>query len=110
MLRANFQDHRTSGSEKIFKSFYHIWAWWPSWSCDLYHLYKISFPLPRETPHKIWAWLAKRFQRSSLKIIIIYMYIAPGQGQTTPGVKFLSLTVSYHSVNIVLFCKFSSIK
>ena len=20
-------------------SFYHIWAWWPSWSCDLDHLY-----------------------------------------------------------------------
>ena len=56
MLCAKFQDHRTSGSEKkIFKSFYHIWAWWPSWSCDLYHLYKLSFPLPRETPHKIWA-------------------------------------------------------
>ena len=40
--------------KKIFKSFYHIWAWWLPWSCDLYHLYKLSFPLPRETPHKIW--------------------------------------------------------
>ena len=41
MLRAKFQDHRTSGSgeEDFFKKFYHIWAWWPSWSCDLYHLY-----------------------------------------------------------------------
>ena len=57
MLRAKFPDHRTSGSEKteIFKSFYHIWAWWPSWSCDLYNLFKLSFPLPRETPHKICA-------------------------------------------------------
>ena len=24
-----------------------IWAWRPSWSCDLDHLYKLSFPLPR---------------------------------------------------------------
>ena len=22
-------------SEKIFEGFYHIWAWRPSWSCDL---------------------------------------------------------------------------
>ena len=49
--------------KKIFKGFYHIWAWWPSWSCDLDHLYKLSFPLPKEAPHKIWLWLAKRFQR-----------------------------------------------
>ena len=49
--------------KKIFKGFYHIWAWRPSWSCDLDHLYKLSFPLPKETPHKIWLSLAKRFQR-----------------------------------------------
>ena len=30
--------------KKIFKAFYHIWAWRPSWSCDLDHLYKLSFP------------------------------------------------------------------
>ena len=24
--------------EKIFKGFYHIWAWWPSWSCDQDHV------------------------------------------------------------------------
>ena len=23
---------------------YHIWAWRPSWSCDLDHLYKLSYP------------------------------------------------------------------
>ena len=40
--------------EKIFKGFYHIWAWRPSWSCDLDHLYKLLFPLPKEAPHKIW--------------------------------------------------------
>ena len=49
--------------KKIFKGFEHFWAWRPSWSCDLDHLYKLSFPLPKEAPHKIWLWLAKRFQR-----------------------------------------------
>ena len=29
----------------------------------MWHLYKLSFPLPKEAPHKIWLWLAKRFQR-----------------------------------------------
>ena len=40
--------------EKIFKGFYHIWLWRPSWSCDLDHLYKLSFTLPKEAPHQIW--------------------------------------------------------
>ena len=36
MPHAKFQDHRTFGSgEEDFEGFYHIWAWWPSWSCDL---------------------------------------------------------------------------
>ena len=34
--------------KKIFEDFYHIWAWGPSWSCDLDHLYKLSLPLPKE--------------------------------------------------------------
>ena len=55
MLHAKFQDHRTSGSGKEdFKGFYHIWAWWTFWSCDLDHLYKLSFSLPKEAPHEIW--------------------------------------------------------
>ena len=37
--------------------------WRPSWSCDLDNLFKLSFPLPKEAPHKIWLWSAKRFQR-----------------------------------------------
>ena len=52
--------------EKTFKGFYHIWAWHPSWSCDLDHLYKLWFPLLKEAPHKIWLWLAKRFRRRSM--------------------------------------------
>ena len=56
MLHAKFQDYRASGSgeEVFFKDFYHIWAWRPSWSGDLYHLYKLFFPLPKEAPHEIW--------------------------------------------------------
>ena len=52
MLHAKFQDHRTSGSGE--KDFYYIWAWWPSWSCDLDHLNKLSFPLTKEAPNEIW--------------------------------------------------------
>ena len=47
MLQAKIQDHRTSGSREeknSFRSFYHIRAWRLSWSCDLEHLYKLSFP------------------------------------------------------------------
>ena len=59
MLHAKFQDHRTSGfgEEDILRFLPYIWAWRPSWSCDLDHLhvYKLSFPLPKEAPYKIWA-------------------------------------------------------
>ena len=54
MLHAKFQDHRTSGSGEDFKGFYRIWAWWPSWSCDLDHVYKLLFPFSKEAPHKVW--------------------------------------------------------
>ena len=45
------------------KGFYHIWAWRPSWSCDLDFLYTHWSPLPIDASCKIWLWLAKRFQR-----------------------------------------------
>ena len=55
MLHAKFQDHETSGTgeEDFLRFLPYIWAWRPSWSCDLDHLYKLSFPLPKEAPHKI---------------------------------------------------------
>ena len=41
--------------EKIFEWFLlHIWAWQLSWSCDPDAANKISFPLPKEAPHKSW--------------------------------------------------------
>ena len=54
MLLAKFQGNRDSDYDKeVFKAFYHIRAWCPSWQCDLGHLYKLSFPIPEKTP-EIW--------------------------------------------------------
>ena len=39
--------------KKIFSGFYHIWAWRPSWSCDLDFVIKLSSHLPMDAPHKI---------------------------------------------------------
>ena len=41
-------------TEKIFKGFYHISAWWPYWACDLDDLKKLSFPHPMEDTNDIW--------------------------------------------------------
>ena len=54
MLHTKFRKIGPTVLEKIFKGFYHIWAWRPSWSCDPDAANKISFPLPKEAPHKIW--------------------------------------------------------
>ena len=55
MLQTKFQDYRIINyvEEDFLKFFYHLWAWWKSWSCDLYHYYKLSFPLPKDAPHEI---------------------------------------------------------
>ena len=51
-LSANFQNHRPSGSgENDFKGFCYLTPWRPSWSCDLEHLYELSFPLPKDAWH-----------------------------------------------------------
>ena len=55
MLHTKFRENRPAGSgEEDFKGFYHILAWRPSWSCDPDAAKKISFPLSKEAPHKIW--------------------------------------------------------
>ena len=41
------------------KGFYHIWAWRPSWSCDLDFLYTHLFPLPIDASYKIWLWVGQ---------------------------------------------------
>ena len=38
--------------KKIFKGFCYLKPWRPSWSCDLDHLYKLSFPFPMDAPHE----------------------------------------------------------
>ena len=48
-------------SDVIFMEFYLVWTWWPSWSCDHKHLWKISFSPPKENLYEIWLQLAKWF-------------------------------------------------
>ena len=41
--------------KKIFEGLiYHIRAWRPSWLCDPDAANKLSLPLPKEDPHKIF--------------------------------------------------------
>ena len=56
MLHTLFRENRPadSGEEDFLKGFYRIGAWRPSWSCDPDAANKLSFPLPKEAPHKIW--------------------------------------------------------
>ena len=51
--------------EKIFKGFYHTWAWQPSWSMSRDHFSDLLFPHPKEAPYEILAKLAQRLQRRS---------------------------------------------
>ena len=85
--------------KKICKGFYQLWAWWPSWSCDLDYLYILSIPLPIEASYKIWLCLARRFpRRRCLNIMVIYMYIARGQGQTTSWGQNVFINVNLLSI------------
>ena len=55
MLHTKFRGNRSTGSREDFlKSFYHIWAWRPSLSCDPHAANKISSPLPKEASYKIY--------------------------------------------------------
>ena len=45
-------------------------------SCDLYHLYTLFFPTSQGVSTKNLVNL--------VKIMVIYLYIGPGQGKTTP--------------------------
>ena len=94
---------------RILEVFNHIWAWQPSWSCDLDHLYKLLFTLPMEAPYEIWLLLAKPFQKTRcLKIMVIYIYIAPLDRERHTreplGLNFFHKHKS--SINLVISCKF----
>ena len=56
MLHTKFRGNQPAGSgEEDFEGFLpYILAWRPSWSCDPDAANKISFPLPKDAPHKIW--------------------------------------------------------
>ena len=45
--------------KKIFKGFYHIWAWRPCWSCDPGHLNNFSLLKGLEAVYEIWLKSAK---------------------------------------------------
>ena len=48
-----------SGEEDFLKGFYHIWAWWPSWSCDQHHLINFHLPVPESFHTKFGSeWLS----------------------------------------------------
>ena len=51
------------------KGFYHIWAWRPSWSCDPDAANKLSFPLPKEAPHKFGFDQASGFGEKMFEIV-----------------------------------------
>ena len=59
--------------KKTFNGFYHIWAWWPSWSCNLDNLNKLLFPHCKEAPHEIWLQSDQLFQRRCLKMLTTYI-------------------------------------
>ena len=44
MLHTEFRGNLSTGSSEDFEGFYHIWAWRPSWSCDLDTTNKTSSP------------------------------------------------------------------
>ena len=55
MLHTKFRENRPAGSgEGNFEGFLPYMFGRPSWSCDPHAVNKISFPLHKEAPHKIW--------------------------------------------------------
>ena len=54
MLHTKFRGNRSDGSGEDQR---------PSWFCDPDAANKLSFPLPKEAPHKSWFCLTKWFRR-----------------------------------------------
>ena len=55
MLHINFRGNRSTGSREDFlRVFTILWALRPFWLCDPDAANKLSFPLLKATPHKIW--------------------------------------------------------
>ena len=80
------------------KGFYHIWAWWPSWSCDQHRVISFSFPFIQNLV-QIGTVVA---EKSSLNFC---MYTTLGQGQE------MTLTFNTHisSFRCLLLLPFRSL-
>ena len=91
MIMQRFSPKASSVLEKkIFKGFYHIWAWRQSWSMDHDHFSNFSFPQPKEAPYEICAKLAQGLQRRSrLKMLT--------DGRTDDGRKVITIAHPEHS-------------
>ena len=85
MLHTKFRENRPAGSgeEDFWRVFTILWAWRLSWSCDPDVANKISFPLPKEAPHKSWLWSAKRFLRRRCLSIVEDGRRTDDDGRTT---------------------------
>ena len=87
IIHTKFCVNRSTGSGK--EEFWMIFTIWGHY-CHLGHLTqmprsKLSFPLPKEAPHKIRLWLAKWFQRRRcLKLLTT----TDGRRTTTPDHKY----------------------
>ena len=85
--------------KKKCSSCYCIWAWWPSWSCDLDHLNELSFHYPMEDPHQIWLQSAQQFLRKEVWKCWFWATLVQGQWMTlTFDIHIRSCT---HLVNCV---------
>ena len=93
MLHAKFQNHRSGSGEEDFLRFLPytcVWAWRPSWSCDLEHFHKLSFPLPKEAPYK--ALIGRAVLEMFENCGNIHVNSPGGRGRQSPAVIFFSIT------------------
>ena len=103
MLHAKFQNHRPSSSgEEIILKVFAIYSHGGHLGHVTLTIY-INFhsPFPKNAPHDIWLCLAIRFQRRSLNIMVISMYITPVWVQTCPCGPFF-----FRIINLLSICPF----
>ena len=111
MLYAKFQDLWTISSVvEYFEDFYHIWAWRPSWSCDLNHLHKLSFLLSMEAPHKNLALIGQAVSMEKMFENGGHVHVYSAEAGVDNYLGSNNFHLPFYSVNIVLCCKFSPIK
>ena len=70
---------------RVFKCFYHIWAWHPSCSMVPNHSKKLSIPIQQKAPCGIWWKLLKQFLRRRHLILHNFIYVySPGARADNP--------------------------